>query len=86
MRETLFRQLIKQDIALFDGMRTGDLTQRLGSDVRAMASPVTVTLSMLISNTLLLVGGGLRTTCYAYALRIPPLPCLNSTPSTTPNP
>ena len=59
VRETLFRQLIKQDIAFFDGMRTGDLTQRLGSDVRAMASPVTVTLSMLISNTLLLVGGGL---------------------------
>jgi len=57
VRETLFRQLIKQDIAFFDGMRTGDLTQRLGSDVRAMASPVTVTLSMLISNTLLLVGG-----------------------------
>ena len=35
VRETLFRQLIKQDIAFFDGMRTGDLTQRLGSDVRA---------------------------------------------------
>ncbi len=57
VRETLFRSMVYQDIACFDGMRVGDLTQRLSGDVRAMVSPVTTTLSIFISNFLLLVGG-----------------------------
>ena len=46
-----------QDIAFFDGFRTGDLVQRLGGDVRAMVQPLQYTLANLLSNTILLFGG-----------------------------
>ena len=45
VRNTLFRSVVVQDIAFFDGMRVGDITQRMTGDVRAMVSPVTSTLS-----------------------------------------
>ena len=57
VRCRLFKCIISQDIAFFDGMRTGDLTQRLTGDVRAMVSPIQFVLSSTISNLILLVGG-----------------------------
>tara|TARA_B110001452_G_scaffold192693_1_gene162693 strand:+ start:200 stop:1837 length:1638 start_codon:yes stop_codon:yes gene_type:complete len=57
VRRQLFRCIITQDIAFFDGMRTGDLTQRLAGDVRAMVSPIQFVLSSTISNMIHLVGG-----------------------------
>ena len=56
VRHMLFRRVIIQDVA-FDGMRTGDLVQRLQGDTRAMIQPLPSTVSTLLSNLVLLVGG-----------------------------
>ena len=37
VRTRLFKSILHQDIAFFDGFKVGDLTQRLGGDVRAMS-------------------------------------------------
>ena len=57
VRHMLFRRVIIQDVAFFDGMRTGDLVQRLQGDTRAMIQPLQYTFSTLLSNLVLLVGG-----------------------------
>ena len=57
VRAMLFRRIVVQDIAFFDGMRTGDLVQRLAGDTRAMIQPLQYTFSALLSNVVLLVGG-----------------------------
>ena len=57
VRGMLFRRIVVQDIAFFDGMRTGDLVQRLAGDTRAMIQPLQYTFSTLLSNIVLLVGG-----------------------------
>ena len=57
VRGMLFKRIVVQDIAFFDGFRTGDLTQRLSGDVRAMVSPLQYTFSTFLSNTVLLIGG-----------------------------
>merc|ERR1719424_562318 len=57
MRTKLFRIMIRQDIALFDGMRTGDLQQRLSQDISTMVQPIFTTLSTVLSNLTLLAGG-----------------------------
>ncbi len=41
VRSRLYRAIIVQDIAFFDGIRTGDLTQRLSGDTRAMVGRAT---------------------------------------------
>ena len=78
VRCRLFKCIISQDIAFFDGMRTGDLTQRLTGDVRAMVSPIQFVLSSTISNLILLVGGVVmcfitswRLSMLAYATVLP---------------
>ena len=57
IRSQLFSRIIVQDIAFFDGMRTGDLTQRLSGDVFAMVQPLQYTLSTVLTNVILLFGG-----------------------------
>ena len=57
VRGTLFRAILVQDIAFFDGFRTGDLVQRLAGDTRAMIQPLQFTLSSTLSNLILLIGG-----------------------------
>ena len=68
VRCRLFRCIVSQDIAFFDGMRTGDLTQRLTGDVRAMVSPIQFVLSSTISNLILLVGGVVM--CFVTSWRL----------------
>ena len=53
----VFESVLVQDIAFFDGMRTGDLQQRMSTDVRAMSSPLFSALPILLSNMILLIGG-----------------------------
>jgi hypothetical protein len=38
VRTRLFRTMIVQDIAFFDGMRTGDIQQRIQQDVSTMVT------------------------------------------------
>jgi len=56
-RNALFRAIMVQDIAFFDGMKSGDLTSRLSGDVSAMVQPCYSALTTLLSNGILLVGG-----------------------------
>jgi ABC-type multidrug transport system fused ATPase/permease subunit len=60
--------LSPQDIAFFDGFRTGDLVQRLTGDVRAMIQPLQNTLATLLSNLILLFGGVVM--CFVTSWRL----------------
>ena len=57
VRVRLFRIMMRQDIAFFDGMRTGDLQSRLSNDISTMVQPIYTTFSTVLSNLTLLVGG-----------------------------
>jgi ABC-type multidrug transport system fused ATPase/permease subunit len=64
----VFDSMIVQDIAFFDGMRTGDLQQRMSADVRAMASPIFSALPVLLSQTTMLTGGVVM--CFIVSWRL----------------
>ena len=68
MRKKLFRKLLRQDIAFFDGMRTGDLQSRLSEDISAMVNPIYSTLGSLLSNVILLLGGVIM--CFVTSWRL----------------
>jgi ABC transporter fused permease/ATP-binding protein len=57
VREALFRSLVAQEIAFFDGQRTGDLTSRLGTDTTALQGLLSSQLSMALRNGVQVVGG-----------------------------
>jgi len=57
VREALFRSLVSQEIAFFDGQRTGDLTSRLGSDTASLQGLLSSQLSMALRNGVQVVGG-----------------------------
>lgn len=57
VREALFRSLVAQEIAFFDGQRTGDLASRLGSDTASLQSLLSSHLSMALRNAVQVVGG-----------------------------
>jgi len=57
VRENLFRSLVAQEIAFFDGQRTGDLTSRLASDTASLQSLLSSQLSMALRNGVQVVGG-----------------------------
>ncbi|CAB1110551.1 ABC [Ectocarpus sp. CCAP 1310/34] len=67
-RNKLFRGVISQDVAFFEGTTTGKLTSRLTSDVNAMVSPCTYMLGTLFSNILLLAGGMVM--CFVTSWRL----------------
>jgi hypothetical protein len=56
-RNVLFCAIVRQDIAFFDGMTTGQLTARLGQDLQQMLMPLQWALSQLLQSALSLVGG-----------------------------
>ena len=68
IRGRVFDSILDQDIAFFDGMRTGDLQQRTSSDVQRMASPLFASLPNLLSNLILLIGGVAM--CFATSWRL----------------
>jgi ABC-type siderophore export system fused ATPase/permease subunit len=57
VRDSLFSNVIIQDITYFDQVLSGELTSRLSNDVSAMTSPITTVLSSFLNNALLLFGG-----------------------------
>jgi ATP-binding cassette subfamily B protein len=57
LRETLYRSILAQEVAFFDGERTGDLTSRLSADTATLQSAVSANISMGLRNLLQLIGG-----------------------------
>eukprot|EP01038_Epipyxis_sp_PR26KG_P016156 gene16156-21962_t len=57
IRKKMFRGIVIQDVAFFDGNSSGQLTSRLTNDVGFMVTPIQSMLGTLISNSILLLGG-----------------------------
>ena len=56
-RNVLFSAILRQDIAFFDGMSTGQLTARLGQDLMQMLQPLNWAISQMLQAMLSLSGG-----------------------------
>lgn len=57
LRNRLYRAILRQDVAFFDGTASGALTSRLTVDVNQMCSPLTTLLGTLTSACISLLGG-----------------------------
>eukprot|EP00607_Mallomonas_marina_P002723 CAMPEP_0182439544 /NCGR_PEP_ID=MMETSP1167-20130531/86506_1 /TAXON_ID=2988 /ORGANISM="Mallomonas Sp, Strain CCMP3275" /LENGTH=1022 /DNA_ID=CAMNT_0024633277 /DNA_START=169 /DNA_END=3238 /DNA_ORIENTATION=+ len=57
VRRRLFKGIMVQDVAFFDGNTSGQLTSRISNDVSFMVQPIQSMLGTLVSNTVLLLGG-----------------------------
>jgi ATP-binding cassette subfamily B protein len=57
VRTDLYSSIIAQEIAFFDGERTGDLTSRLSSDTATLQSSVSANISYGLRNLIQLAGG-----------------------------
>ena len=68
VRTTLFRSVIRQDTAFFDGTTSGHLTSRLTNDAQVMMAPIQASLASLLSNSIMLVGG--ITMCFATSYEL----------------
>lgn len=68
VRTKLFRAIIVQDIAFFDGVTTGELTSRLSGDALAMVEPCQTVLGDFLSNGLSLIGGIIM--CFVTSWRL----------------
>ena len=68
VRTTLFRSVIRQDTAFYDGTTSGHLTSRLTNDAQVMMAPIDASLASLLYNVIMLFGG--ITMCFttSYAL------------------
>jgi ABC transporter fused permease/ATP-binding protein len=56
VRERLYRSLLAQEIAFFDGSRTGELVSRLGTDCAAIQSLVAANVSMAFRHVITALG------------------------------
>jgi hypothetical protein len=68
IRNSLFEKIMSQDVAYFDGTETGHLISRLTNDLDLMMAPIQSSLSSLLSNVLILVGGMIM--CFAKSYRL----------------
>ncbi len=57
LRETLYRAILRQEIAFFDARRTGELMSRLSADATVLQNAVSVNISMLMRNLGAAIGG-----------------------------
>lgn len=57
IRSDMFESLIKQDLAFFDGVMTGQLTSRMTNDVGSVTQPIQQVMNTLLSNVIKLIGG-----------------------------
>jgi ABC transporter fused permease/ATP-binding protein len=57
LREDIYRNLIRQEVAFFDTRKTGELTSRLASDSEVLRSAVTGNVSQALRNGFAVVGG-----------------------------
>ena len=69
-RISLFRTILRQDIAYFDGVNTGDLLSRLSYDVNNLTSPCNTVLSLASQNVVVIVGALIMCfyTCWRLAM------------------
>ena len=56
VRLSLYKTILKQDIAYFDGVNTGDLLSRLSYDVNNLTSPCNTVLSLASQNVVVIIG------------------------------
>jgi ABC transporter fused permease/ATP-binding protein len=57
LRENLFGKILSQDMAFFDGQKTGELLGRLSSDTAVLQNALSVNISMLVRALAQAVGG-----------------------------
>lgn len=57
LREDLYRRILEQEVAFFDGQRTGELTSRLAADTTLLQSAVSTNISMVLRNLASGLGG-----------------------------
>jgi len=57
IRTRLFASMLRQDVAFFDGTTSGHLSSRLTNDANTMMAPIDASLSSLLYNGVVLVGG-----------------------------
>uniref|UniRef100_A0A7S1B3Y3 Uncharacterized protein n=1 Tax=Corethron hystrix TaxID=216773 RepID=A0A7S1B3Y3_9STRA len=57
VRNALLEKILAQDVAYFDGTESGRLISRLTNDLDMMMSPIQSSLSSLLSNCVILLGG-----------------------------
>ncbi len=57
IRADLYRHLIRMDIPFFETMKTGDMLSRLTADTTVLQSMFGSSVSVLLRNTLMLIGG-----------------------------
>jgi ATP-binding cassette subfamily B protein len=57
LRGNLYRRILGQEVAFFDGERTGDLMNRLSADTGVLQSAVSSNISMVLRNLAQAVGG-----------------------------
>lgn len=57
LRAQLYAAMLRQEIAFFDGRRTGELTSRLASDTQVVQNAVSVNISMVLRNAATAIGG-----------------------------
>lgn len=68
VRNTLFERILSQDVAYFDGTESGRLISRLTNDLNLMMAPIQSSLSSLLNNLLILVGGMMM--CFIKSYRL----------------
>jgi len=68
IRNSLFERILAQDVAYFDGTESGRLISRLTNDLDLMMAPIQSSLSSLLSNVLILVGGMIM--CFIKSYRL----------------
>jgi len=57
LRKDLYEKLMSQEVGFFDERRTGELTNRLGSDTTVIQSTVSANISMALRNSVIVLGG-----------------------------
>eukprot|EP00978_Attheya_sp_CCMP212_P011072 scaffold27023_cov49-Attheya_sp.AAC.1 len=68
IRNSLLERILAQDVAYFDGTESGRLISRLTNDLDLMMAPIQSSLSSLLSNVLLLIGGMIM--CFIKSYRL----------------
>ena len=68
IRNALLEKILAQDVAYFDGTESGRLISRLTNDLDMMMAPIQSSLSNLLSNCLILIGG--MAMCFVKSYRL----------------
>ena len=57
VRTGLLKNILRQDIAYFDGVNTGDLLSRLSCDCTNLTAPCNTVMSLAAQNLVVILGG-----------------------------